>query len=145
MIDLSSKLVNDNVVHQVNSALIFGLFEHPSGILDDLLGGPDELAIFTLLLGVALPRCHALDLLHATPCTACAVSKVIDPIGKKFSETIDEPRQDAHYIPEQSIIGWMMDIGLVTVVSTRSLLPSSSPRSTAALRTKSLMACMVLG
>ena len=111
MIDFPSKLADHQIVHQVNGALILGLFEHPSGIVDDLLGDPDELAIFTLLLGVALPRCHALDLLHATACTACAVSKVIDPIGKKFSETIDEPRQDAHYIPEQSIVGWMMDIG----------------------------------
>ena len=111
VIDLPSKLANDNVVHQVNSALIFGLFEHPSGILDDLLGGPDELAIFTLLLGVALPRCHALDLLHATACTACAVSKVIDSFGKNLPETTDEPGQDAHHIPEQSIIGGMMDIG----------------------------------
>ena len=111
VIDLSSQLANDNVVHQVNSALIFGLFEHPSGILDDLLGDPDEVAIFTLLLSKALPRGHALDFLHPTPRRACAVSKVIDPIGKKFSETTDEPRQDSHYIPEQSIVGWMMDIG----------------------------------
>jgi len=64
--------------------LIFGLFEYPSGIVDDLLGDPDEVAIFTLLLGVALPRCHALDLLHAAPCTACSVTKVIDSFGKTF-------------------------------------------------------------
>ena len=111
MIDFPSKRADHQIVHQVNGALILGLFEHPSGMVDDLLGGPDELAIFTLLLGVALPRCHALDFLHPTPRTACAVSKVIDPIGKKFSETTDEPRQDSHYIPEQSIVGGMMDIG----------------------------------
>ena len=109
--DLPSKLANDNVVHQVNGALILGLFEHPSGIVDDLLGDSDEVAILTLLLGVALPRCHALDLLHATPCTACAVSKVIDSFGKNLAKTTDEPGEDAHPIPEQSIIGWMMDIG----------------------------------
>jgi len=111
MIDFPSKRADHQIVHQVNGALVLGLFEHPSGIMDDLLGGPDELAIFTLLLGVALPRCHALDFLHPTARTACAVSKVIDPIGKKFSETTDEPRQDSHYIPEQSIVGGMMDIG----------------------------------
>jgi len=111
VIDFPSKLADHQIVHQLNGALIFGLFEHPSGILEDLLGGPNELAIFTLLLGVALPRCHALDLLHATPCTACAVSKVIDSFGKNLPKTTDEPRQDAHHIPEQSIIGWMMDIG----------------------------------
>ena len=111
VIDLPSKLANDNVVHRVNSALIFGLFEYPSGIVDDLLGDPDEVAIFTLLLGVALPRCHALDLLHAAPCTACSVTKVIDSFGKNLPETTDEPGEDSHHIPEQSIIGWMMDIG----------------------------------
>src|SRR5207245_4504383 len=66
---------------------------------------------FTLLLGVALPRCHALDLLHAAPCTACSVTKVIDSFGKNLPETTDEPGEDSHHIPEQSIIGWMMDIG----------------------------------
>ncbi len=111
VIDLPSKLANDNVVHRVNSALIFGLFEYPSGIVDDLLGDPDELAIFTLLLGVALPRCHSLDLLHPTPCRACTVSKALDALGNKPSETPDEPGEDPHHIPEQSIIGWMMDIG----------------------------------
>ena len=58
VIDLPSKLADDNVVHQVNSALIFGLFEYPSGIVDDLLGDPNKLAIFVLLLVVALSRCQ---------------------------------------------------------------------------------------
>jgi len=111
VIDLSSKLVNDNVVHRVNGALVFGLFEYPSGMVDDLLGDPDELAIFTLLLGVALPRCHSLDLLHPTPCRARVVSKALDPLRNKPSETPDEPGEDSHHIPEQRIIGWMMDIG----------------------------------
>src|SRR5207244_11179059 len=31
--------------------------------------------------------------------------------GNKPSETPDEPGEDPHHIPEQSIIGWMMDIG----------------------------------
>jgi hypothetical protein len=53
-----------------------------------------------------------LDLLHPTPRRACAVSKAIDPAGNKLCETTDEPREHSHYIPEQSIIGWMMDIGL---------------------------------
>lgn len=111
VLDLPSKLADHQVVHQVNGALIFGLFEYLSGIVDDLLGDSDELAIFFLLLVVALPRGHALDRLHPTPRRACAVRKVINPLGKKLSKTIDEPRQDAHYIPEQSIIGWMMNIG----------------------------------
>ncbi len=111
VIDLASKLADHQIIYQVNGALIFGLFEYLSGIVDDLLGDPDELAIFTPLLGVALPRGHALDRLHPTPRRACAIRKVINPLGKKLSETTDEPRQDAHYIPEQSIIGWMMDIG----------------------------------
>jgi len=111
VIDLSSKLADDQVVHQLNGTLIFGLFEYPSGIVDDLLGDCDELAIFFLLLVVALSRGHALDRLHPTPRRACAVRKVINPLGKKLCETTDETREDAHYIPEQSIIGGMMNIG----------------------------------
>lgn len=111
VIDLLSKLADDQVVHQVNGALIFGLFEYPSGTVDNLLGDCDELAIFFLLVVVALPRGHALDRLHPTPRRACAVRKVINPLGNTLSKTIDEPREDTHYIPEQSIIGWMMNIG----------------------------------
>ena len=111
VLDLPSKLADHQVVHQVNGALIFGLFEYLSGIVEDLLGDDDELAIFFPLLVVALPRGHALDRLHPTPCRACAVRKVINPLGNKLSETTDEPREDAHYIPEQSIIGGMMNIG----------------------------------
>lgn len=111
VIDLPSELTDHPIVHQIDGALILSLFEHPSGIVDDLLGDPDELAVFTVLLGQALSGGQALDFLHPTPRRACAVSKAIDPIGKKFSETTDEPRQDSHYIPEQSIVRWMMDIG----------------------------------
>ena len=111
VLDLPSKLADHQVVHQVNGALIFGLFEYLSGIVDDLLGDSDELAIFFLLLVVALPRGHALDRQHPTPRRACAVRKVINSLGKKLSDTTDEPREDTHYIPEQSIIGWMMNIG----------------------------------
>ena len=111
VIDLPSKLANDNVVHRVNSTLIFESFRVPLGHCRRPAGDPDEVAIFSLLLGVALPRCHALDLLHATACTACSVTKVIDSFGKNLCETTDEPGEDSHHIPEQSIIGWMMDIG----------------------------------
>jgi len=111
VIDLPSKFADDQVVHQVNGTLILGLFEYPSGIVEDLLGDCDELAIFFLLLAVALSRGHALDRLHSTPCRACAVRKVINYLGKMLCETTDEPREDSHYIPEQSIVGWMMDIG----------------------------------
>jgi len=111
VIDLSSKLANDQVVHQVKTALIFCLFKYPSGIVDDLLGDPDELAIFVLLPIMPLPRGHALDLLHPTPRRACAVRKVIDSVGKNLFKTTDEPRENSHHIPEQSIIGGMMDIG----------------------------------
>ena len=75
MIDLPSKLANENAVDRVNSTLIFGLFEYPSGIVDDLLGDPDKLAIFTLLLGRGVVSVSALDLLHATPCRACSIAK----------------------------------------------------------------------
>jgi len=111
VIDFPSKLADHQIVHQLNGALIFSRFEYPLRIAEDLLGDSDELAIFFLLLVVPLSRGHTLDLLHPTPRRACAVRKAIDPLGKKLCETTDEPRQDPHDIPEQSIIGWMMDIG----------------------------------
>ena len=51
VVNLPSKLTDDNVVQQINSAFIFGLFEYPSGIFNNLLGNPNKLAIFVLLLG----------------------------------------------------------------------------------------------
>ena len=98
VIDLASKLADDQVVHQVNGALIFGLFEYPSGIVDDLLGDANKLAIFVLLLVVALPRGQALDLLHPTACRALAIGKASDPIGNQLCETTHEPRDDSHHV-----------------------------------------------
>jgi len=106
VIDLSSKLADDNVVHRVQSAWVLGLFEYPSGVLYDLLGHPNQIAILSLLPVVALPRCHPFDLLHPTPRSACAVGKANDSLGNNFPETTDEPGDDAHDIPEQSAIGW---------------------------------------
>jgi hypothetical protein len=48
VIDLLSKLADDQVVHQLNGTLIFGLFEYLSGISTPA-GYCDELAIFFLL------------------------------------------------------------------------------------------------
>lgn len=52
VIDLSSKLGNDNLLDQIDRVLILCLFEHLSGMVEDLLGDFNELAIFPLLLGV---------------------------------------------------------------------------------------------
>ena len=110
VIDLASKLADDNVVHQVEAALVFGLFEHPSGVLYDLFRNPNQLAILSLL-PVAFLRCHPLDLLHPAPCRACAVGKSLDPFWENLSETTDEPGDDPHDVPEQGAIGWMVDVG----------------------------------
>lgn len=111
VVNLPSKLTEDNIVQQINSAFIFGLFEYPSGIFNNLLGNPNKLAIFVLLLGGALFRCQSLDLLHPTARRASTIGKAIDPLGNKLCETTHEPRDHSHPIPEQRIVGWMMDIG----------------------------------
>jgi len=112
VIDRSAQLADDNVVHRVQSAWVLDIFEYPSGVLYDLLGNPNQIAILSLLPVVALSRCHPFDLLHPAPCRACAVGKANHSLGNNFAETTDEPGDDAHDIPEQSAIGWIMDVGL---------------------------------
>jgi hypothetical protein len=79
--------------------------------LYNLLSNPNEFAILSLLPVVPLSSCHSLDLLHPTPCTACAVGKSLDPVGNQLGETTDEPGDDPHSVPEQGVVGWMVDVG----------------------------------
>jgi hypothetical protein len=64
VIDFPSQLADHQLAQQVNGALIFGLFEYPLGMVEDLLGDGDEVAIFFLLLAVALFREVILDLVE---------------------------------------------------------------------------------
>jgi hypothetical protein len=100
VLDAPSKLADDDVVHQVNSTFIFGLFEHPSGIVHNLLGNGDELAIFVLLQGMALSRCHPLNFVHPTARRASVVAKAIDSVGKKLCKPTHEACDHSHHIPE---------------------------------------------
>src|SRR5437867_662110 len=57
------------------------------------------------------PVSHALDLLHPTPCGASAVGKPGDALGKYLIQPSNQPSDDPHDIPQQSVIGRMVDVG----------------------------------
>ena len=79
----------------------------------DLLGNADEHAVCPGLLLVTLPRRHALDLVHPPPRRACAVAKPLDSSQvQRFGQTADQAGDDAHHIPQQRVVGRMMNVGL---------------------------------
>ena len=95
---------------------------------------------------VAPCRWHALDTLRPAPRRARAVREGPHARRDHGGQFPNEPRQDPHRIPQQRVIGGMIDVGSGrTVVSTRSFVPSSRPRVTAARMTAALTACSVRG
>ena len=62
---------------------------------------------------MALPGRHALDLVHPAPRRARAVAKTLDSSRfQRFGQTADQARDDADHIPQQRVVGRMMDVGL---------------------------------
>ena len=54
---------------------------------------------------------------------------------EQLPEPTEQARQHAHDIPQQRVVGRIMDVGLHHRRVDRSFVPSSSPRSTAAFTT----------
>jgi len=81
--------------------------------LHDLLANADELAVCPGLLLLALPHGHPLDLLHPPPRRSRPISEPLDtPAVHRCGEAIDQPRDDANHIPQQRVVGRMMNVGL---------------------------------
>jgi hypothetical protein len=73
----------------------------------------DQRAVSRGLPRLALPRRHALYLVHATPGRAPAIAKRRDPSQlERLGKAADQARDDAHHIPQQGVVGRMMNVGL---------------------------------
>jgi hypothetical protein len=80
--------------------------------VDNLLGNTDELSIGLGLMVLALPCGHPLKLLHPPPRRSCPIPKTLDtPASKRRGQVTDQTRDDTHHIPQQCIVGWMMNVG----------------------------------
>ena len=100
MLDLFAQLLDGHVGEHVLAAHRASFFEHSSRVPNDLLGNADEHPVCPGLLRLALPRRHALDLVHPTPCRARAVAKPLDPRQfQRFSQTANKACDDADHVP----------------------------------------------
>src|SRR5437870_6900406 len=110
--DVTPKGVDRALREKVETPNAHGSLDDGPRLSDHLLGDPDERAIRAHLLTVSLPCRHALNLLHPAPSAARAVRERPDARREQDVQLANEPRQDAHRIPQQRVIGGMMNIGL---------------------------------
>jgi hypothetical protein len=61
---------------------------------------------------LSLRRCHPLDFLHASARRASAIAKTLDLPRDYARQLAYQPCHNPHRIPEQSIVGWMVNVGL---------------------------------
>src|SRR6516164_2965479 len=113
VLDLLAYLRDSQIGNHILAARFAGLPERPSCTFDDLLGNADELSVGCRLMVLALPWSHPLDLLHPTPRRSRPIAKPLDtPAFQHCGEVIDQARDDANDIPQQRVVGRMMDVGL---------------------------------
>ena len=113
MLDLPAQLFDRHVGKHILAARLAGLLECHSRVPHDRFGNSDELAVCPGLPLLALPRRHALDLVHPTPRRTCAIAESLDtPQLQRLGQTANQPRDDAHYVPQQRVVGRMMNVGL---------------------------------
>jgi hypothetical protein len=59
---------------------------------------------------LALPRRHPLNLLHATVRRTPAIAETLDtPQLQRLGKAADQTRDDPHHIPQQSVVGRMIN------------------------------------
>ena len=113
MLDLLARLRDRQIGDHIFAARFAGLPERRSRAFDDLLGDADEFAVCRGLLLLALPRGHSLDLLHPPPRRSRPISEPLDtPAFQRCGEATDQARDDANDIPQQRVVGRMMNVGL---------------------------------
>ena len=101
VLDVLADFFDGHVGKHILAARLAGLLERHSCAFHDLFGNADELAICPGLLLVALPRRHALDLVHPTPCRTRAIAKTLDTSQfQRLAEASDQAGDDAHHIPQ---------------------------------------------
>src|SRR3984893_16341881 len=145
MLDLLARLRDSQIGDYIFAARFAGLLQRRSCAFDDFLGNANEFAICRGLLLLALPCGHPLNLLHPSPRRSRPISEPLDtPALQRCDEATNEARDDANHIPQQRVVGRMMNVGLHRGIDTQ-FWPSASPRSTAACTTRSLIALSVSG
>jgi hypothetical protein len=113
VLDLLARLRDRQIGDHIFAARFAGPPERRSCTFDDLLGDADELTICPSLLLLALPRCHSLDLLHPPPRRSRPISEPLDtPALQRCGEATDQAPDDANDIPQQRVVGRMMNVGL---------------------------------
>src|SRR3984893_18817704 len=78
VLDVLAYVFDGDVGKHILAARLAGLLKHHSCAFRNLLDNADELAICPGLRFIALPRRHALDLVHPTPCRTRAIAKTLD-------------------------------------------------------------------
>src|SRR5215467_1491231 len=113
VLNLFSQLSDSYVSDDVFSARLASFLKSQSRTFNDLLGNADAFAIFANQVVAPLRRGHPLDFIHPAPCRASAVAEPLDtPTFEQFGEATDQARDDAHRIPNQGIVCWMMNVCL---------------------------------
>ena len=81
-----------------------------------LFGNADQRLIGRSLprsFALTLPRRHPLDLVHAPMRSTRAITKTGDvPQFQRLGKPTEESREDAHHVPQQGVVGRMMNVGL---------------------------------
>src|SRR6266853_2102012 len=111
-LEFFSKLVKRQVGKQVFAARGSRMLEGRSRPVDDLLGNADEFTILAGLLLVPLRRGHPLDLQRASSRRARAVAKPLDRPSRRVCEPADQASDDTDDIPQQGVVGGMMNVRL---------------------------------
>ena len=113
MLDFFARLRDRQLGDHIFAARVAGLPERCSCTVDDFLGNADELTVCPGLTILALPWGHPFDLLHPPPRRSRSISKSLDtPALQRFGEATDQARNDPNDIPQQRIVGRMMNVGL---------------------------------
>src|SRR5437870_6217754 len=110
--DLTAERVDGHVRDGIETTNACGSLDDSPGLGEDLFGDPDERAIRAHLPTMSLSRRHALDLLHPAACGPCAVRKRPHSRGEHGGQFANQPRHDPHGIPQQRVVGGMMNIRL---------------------------------
>jgi len=108
--NVSPDRVNHRGHHQIKAAHTRGSGHHRPRVGDDFLGDLDERAVGPQLPTVAFGRRHPLNLLHATPGGPRAVREETDAGRQDRVEFPNESSQDPHRIPQQRVVGGVMDV-----------------------------------
>src|SRR6266702_5692662 len=119
--------------------------ESRSCALHHLLGNADELAILAGLSLLPLRRGHPLEGLHPPPCRPRAIAKTLDPPIDHGRQPPDQASDHTHDVPQQGVVGRMMNVGLHDRRVDTQLLAILQPEGDAACTTSSLRAASVSG